>query len=140
MGGNLKEMAEDDEPIAQINIIPFVDIVLVLLIIFMLTANVIAKASIPVDLPRAAHGGESVDPTINLVLTEAGDVFVNGSLVAHDALRGVIEREYQANTKLRATIAADRGIRYERVIDAIDLLKDVGIDAFALNIERTSRR
>ena len=74
MAATLKDFDDDDDVIAQINIIPFVDIVLVLLIIFLLTANLIAKADIAVDLPRAANAGATVDPTVNVVVTAQGPV------------------------------------------------------------------
>ena len=53
--------------LASINIIPFVDIVLVLLVIFMLTSATIVRASLKVELPRAASGGSRVETTLNLV-------------------------------------------------------------------------
>jgi biopolymer transport protein ExbD len=136
MAGLAYEQGED-EAIAQVNIIPFVDIVLVLLIIFLLTANLIAKASIPVDLPRAANASELVDPTVNIVVSASGALFLDGREVTRDALRDGVSERFKANAKLRAVIAADRAVRYEAVVGVIDLLKDVGISAFALNIERT---
>lgn len=126
----------DDEAIAHINIVPFVDIVLVLLIIFLLTANLIAKASIPVDLPRAANVSEIVDPTVNIVITASGDLFLDGKSLGRDALRDAVAEKFRANAKLRAVIAADKAVRYEFVIATIDLLKEVGVNAFALNVER----
>ena len=71
-------LESEDDVIATINIIPFVDIVLVLLIIFMITSTAIARASLGVDLPRAASGGEAVTSTVNIVLTHTGELFVNG--------------------------------------------------------------
>jgi len=133
-----EDLADEDEPIASINIIPFVDISLVLLIIFLLTAGVIAKASIPVELPRAASGGEAVDSTVNIVLSASGDLFLNGAAIARDALGVEMEKQARLNPKLRAVIAADKAVRYEYVIQVIDLVKRAGIDAFALNIERAA--
>jgi biopolymer transport protein TolR len=129
----------EDEPIAQINIIPFVDISLVLLIIFMLTANIIARASIPVDLPHAASANESVDSTVNIVVTATGELFLDGNAVDEIALRGQIEQRVHASPRVRAVIAADKAVRYERVVWVIDQLKQAGVDAFALNVERKER-
>jgi biopolymer transport protein ExbD len=125
----------DDDVIAQINVVPFVDIALVLLVIFMLTANVIAKADIPVELPRAANGNDVVDPTVNVVVTAAGDLFVDGAPVAGDALLGVIRARIATEPKLRAVIAADKAVRYEHVVHVIDVLKSAGLGSFALNVE-----
>jgi biopolymer transport protein ExbD len=131
------EQGDDDEVIAQINIIPFVDISLVLLIIFMLTASIIAKADIPVDLPRAANGNDIVEPTLNIVVTAAGDLFVDGNAVGGDALGGEVRRRFEAEPKIRAVIAADKSVRYESVVHVIDVIKSAGVSAFALNIERS---
>jgi biopolymer transport protein ExbD len=129
---------DDDEPLAQINIIPFVDIALVLLIIFMLTANIIAKASIPVDLPQAAHGSQAVDTTLNVVVTADGTLLLDGKKVEREELRAAAERAFRADPKVRVVIAADKNVRYDAVIQAIDVVKQVGIASFALNIERSS--
>ena len=67
---------------AAINIIPFVDIVLVLLVIFMLTSATIIRASLKVELPKAASGGSKVATTINLLLNRDGELLVNGDAVA----------------------------------------------------------
>ena len=139
MAGLLADGQEEDEPIAQINIIPFVDIALVLLIVFLLTANLIAKASIVVDLPRAANAGDAVDPTLNVVVTAVGDLYLDGAAVTRDALAAEVTRRVSATPKLRAVIAADKAVRYERVIDVIDVLKAAGLGSFALNVERVER-
>ena len=130
---------DDDEVIAQINIIPFVDISLVLLIIFLLTANLIARANIPVDLPRAANANESVGATVNIVLTASGELFLDGTPVTPGALTASVATRFHADPKLRAVISADRAVRYEHVVAIIDALKQIGLGAFALNIEHAAR-
>jgi biopolymer transport protein ExbD len=129
--------AEDDGPLASINIIPFVDIVLVLLVIFMLTSATIVRASLKVELPKAASGGSKVETTVNLVLTKSGDLSLNGGKVASlaEAAR-IVRRESTANPKTQAVISADKGVEYGRVVELIDLVKQNGVSAFALDIER----
>ena len=133
----LDNPADDDELLASINIIPFVDIVLVLLVIFMLTSATIVRASFKVELPKAASGGSTVESTVNLVYTKTGELILNGSAVpslAHAA--GIIRREASANPKLQAVISADKGVEYGKVVEIIDLVKQNGVGAFALDIER----
>jgi biopolymer transport protein ExbD len=137
MAGHVTDQ-DDDDVIAQINIIPFVDVALVLLIIFVLTANLIAHASIPVDLPKAASGNASVGPTVNIVLTAAGDLFLDGAHVTPEALTAGVEHRFRADPRLRAVIAADKAVRYEYVVQIIDALKQIGLSAFALDIERST--
>jgi biopolymer transport protein ExbD len=139
MAGSLNE-ADDDDVIAQINIIPFVDIALVLLIIFLLTANIIARASIPVDLPQAATGSQVVDKTLNVVVTADGKTLLDGEAVSDAELRGSAERAHRDDPKVRVVIAGDRKVPYEAVIHVVDLFKQAGIGTFALNIERIEPR
>jgi biopolymer transport protein ExbD len=140
MAGYAPEQDDDDDVIAQINIIPFVDIVLVLLIIFLLTSNLIARAAIPVDLPRAASANESVGVTINIVLTATGELFLDGNPITYEALTTRVAQQLKADPGLRAVIAADKAVRYQYVVQIIDALRQTGLSAFALNIERTGRK
>jgi biopolymer transport protein ExbD len=134
----LNAAAEDDEGVlASINIIPFVDIVLVLLVIFMLTSATIVRASLKVELPRAASGGSRVQTTLNLVAGKNGELTVNGEpMSSTEAASVVVAREAKANPKLQAVIAADKSVPYGRVVELIDLVKKNGVSAFALDVER----
>lgn len=138
MAGGLQ--GGNDEVIAHINITPFVDIVLVLLIVFMVTSTYIARAAIDVELPRAASGGERVESTLNLVLTKDGTLLLNGNESTQAAVGEFIRREDGDKGALQAVIAADKGVAYGRVVDVIDLVKQGGIKKFALNIEREVAR
>jgi biopolymer transport protein TolR len=127
---------DDDGPIATINIIPFVDIALVLLVVFMLTSATIVRASLKVELPKAASGGARVESTLNLVYTRTEQLLINGEPVPSlQAAAGVVKRAYLGNPKVQAVIAADRAVPYGRVVELIDLVKANGIAAFALDVE-----
>lgn len=129
---------DDDGPLSSINIVPFVDIVLVLLVIFMLTSAAIVKASMKVELPKAASAGAKVESTVNLVITKDGDLLVNGEKSASmQAAATFVRQEATANPKCQAVIAADKGVAYGRVMELIDMVKQNGITAFALDVERT---
>jgi biopolymer transport protein ExbD len=134
---SLDQEADDDGPISSINIVPFVDIVLVLLVIFMLTSATIIRASLKVELPKAASAGSRVETTLNLVYTKTSELIVNGQPVP--SLREaavIVRREAAMNPKMQAVIAADKGVAYGRVVELIDLVKANGITAFALDVER----
>lgn len=126
----------DDGVIASINIIPFVDIVLVLLIIFMVTSTAIVKAAIKVDLPQAAVAGSKVESTVNLVLSLDGELLLDGELTTRQEALSVISRMVSKNPRLQAVVSADKGLRYEEIVKLIDLIKQAGVNTFALNIER----
>jgi biopolymer transport protein TolR len=138
MAGNALD-TEDDDVVAQINVVPFVDIVLVLLIIFLLTANIIAKQSIRIDLPKASNAGDTVGPTVNVVVGALGELFVDGRPASVEELVSDARKGVAADSRLHAVIAADRAVRYERVVQVIDALKGAGVVAFALNIEPPGR-
>ena len=127
---------EEDSVIAEINIVPFVDIVLVLLIIFMLTSSAIVRASIAVDLPSAASAGSAVSSTLNIVLNDNGELFLNGDPVTHEALGAHVARASWKDEDLQAVISADKSIGYGQVIGIIDVVKGNGIKSFALTNQR----
>ena len=129
---------EDEGLLANINIIPFVDIVLVLLIIFMLTSIAIVRASIVVNLPKAATGGARVESTVNIVCNKDGSLMLNGAASTVDEIGKFVKRESGTNPKLQAVIAADKGVEYGHVVDLIDLVKRNGVSAFALDVERNT--
>jgi biopolymer transport protein ExbD len=135
MAAEIQNGDGEDEAIATINIIPFVDIVLVLLIIFMLTSAAIVKASLKVELPKAASAGESVESTLNIVLTKEGVLYLNGEATSERGLAHFVRQEAQKNPELQAVIAADKVSEYGRVVAVIDLVKQNGVKAFALNLE-----
>ena len=70
---------EHDDEITGINVTPLVDITLVLLIIFMVTATYVVKEAIEVDLPRAASGGQTVGPTLAFALDREGKLYLDGA-------------------------------------------------------------
>jgi biopolymer transport protein ExbD len=135
----LEDVTEDEGVLASINIIPFVDIVLVLLVIFMLTSATIVKAQLKVDLPKAASGGSRVNTTLNLVLSREGKLSLNGTdLASLSEAAAIVRREATADPKTQAVIAADKGVAYGRVVELIDLVKQNGVTAFALDVERSA--
>ena len=135
----LSSLHDDDDALAAINIVPFVDVVLVLLIIFMLTATAIARASMEVKLPKAATGGSRVSSTLNLVYNKAGNLLVNGEQKSFDEAAAIIKQEAALDAKTQAVISADKSNPYGDVVALIDLIKLGGIKTFALNIERIAR-
>lgn len=128
--------SQDDGPIASINIIPFVDIVLVLLVIFILTSAAIVRASLKVDLPRAAAGGAKVASTLNLVLDRGGALALDGRPTTPAAARTGLQAAVARNPSAQAVIAADRTVPYGKVMEVIDLVKGAGVSGFALDVER----
>jgi biopolymer transport protein TolR len=126
----------EDGMIAAINVTPLVDITLVLLIIFMVTATYVVRASIQVDLPRAAAGGETVGPTLAFALDREGTLFLDGAPATLDAAREAVRGAVARSPEARALISADRAVSHGRVIEVIDLVKREGLTRFAIDVER----
>jgi biopolymer transport protein ExbD len=126
----------DDDLISDINVTPLVDVVLVLLIIFMVTASYIVKESIEVDLPRAAAAGEATGSILALVLTADGTVFLDGARADEAQLRQRVRDAVARDRDTRAIISADRKALHGAVVRVIDLVKEAGVAKFAIHVEK----
>jgi len=126
----------DEEGITGINVTPLVDITLVLLIIFMVTASYIVKETIEVELPRAAHGGETVQKTFAVLVTRDGKTFLNGVPVDDGALIAEVQRARSAGEDVQAIVGADKNATHGAVTHLLDVLKGAGVTKFAIQIEK----
>jgi biopolymer transport protein TolR len=126
----------EDEGITGINVTPLVDITLVLLIIVMVTASYIVKETIEVELPRAAHGGETVQKTFALLVTRDGKSFLNGVPVDDQALVSEVGKARAAGEDVQAIVGADKNATHGAVTHLLDVLKGAGVTKFAIQIEK----
>ena len=125
---------DDDGMVSGINVTPLVDITLVLLIIFMVTAKLIVSQSMPLDLPKAANGQE-IQMIFGVELHANGDTVVNGKKIAgDDAVLPLAKEELVKTPDLRAVIRADTTVQHGRVIKVLDLLKTGGITKIAFGV------
>ncbi len=131
---------DDEDMISGINVTPLVDITLVLLIIFMVTATYIVRESIEIDLPRAAHGGESVGVMLNVVLSKEQKIYVDGVETSEEELKRQAARSLQKDKNARAIISADQRVSHGAVVHIIDLIKGQGLARFAINIEKDATK
>ena len=127
---------QDEESITGINVTPLVDITLVLLIIFMVTASYIVKETIEVELPRAAHGGETVQKTFALLVTKDGKTYLNGAPVDDAGLIGAVQDARSKGEDVQAIVGADKNATHGAVTHVLDLLKGAGVTKFAIQIEK----
>ncbi len=134
MAGGTSE--SEDEAITGINVTPLVDVTLVLLIIFMVTASYIVKETIEVELPRAAHGGETVQKTFAVLVTREGQTFLNGVPVDDQRLVAEVEKAKSAGEDVQAIVGADKNATHGTVTHLLDVLKGAGVTRFAIQIER----
>jgi len=123
---------------SAINVTPLVDIMLVLLIIFMVTARLISSQAVPLDLPKAATGSEQ-QTVFAVALDAKGELKVDSRPVAGDREFLELARSAHArHTDLRAVIHADTSTNYGRVVRLMDLLKQGGIGKIAFAVTPTT--
>lgn len=115
-------------PMAEINMIPLIDVMLVLLIVFMVTAPLLTQA-VRVDLPRADSRPELRHPDdLSLALKADGSLYWNGTAVAEDDLPGLMARAAAADPAPELHIRADRAVPYGRVAEIMAQASRAGLD------------
>jgi biopolymer transport protein TolR len=131
--------SDDDEGIVDINITPFVDIILVVLIIFMVTATYIVQESIKVNLPEAATGEATEDSSLAIKMDAEKQLYLNGEPISRSELRSAIQAEKSIakgnGAELICLIGADHSVSHGDVVSIIDLVKQEGVAKFAINID-----
>ncbi len=123
-----------DDSITGINVTPLVDITLVLLIIFMVTAKLIVSKSVPLDLPKAASGSD-IQTVFSIVLAADGTTQIDSKTVPNDdAILASSKAAHEKNPELRAIIKADSAVPHGRVIHVLDLLKQAQVGKIAFGV------
>ena len=113
--------------IAGINVTPLVDVMLVLLIIFIVTAKIIVFPAVKLDLPKATQS-EQTQVVFSVLIPVQGPILVDGEPAPADP--ALLDRAKAAKTKdpeIRAVINADAAVPHGRVIHVLDVLKSAGI-------------
>nr|WP_320051226.1 biopolymer transporter ExbD [uncultured Desulfuromonas sp.] len=120
-----------DQEISQINMTPFVDIVLVLLIVFMATASFITQQALELNLPKAQTAAtlSETDPHVTISIDPHGQLYVDDEAVTRSEL---VRHLDQANSEWPVLVRSDAGARYGLVVEVIDLCKRHGFFTFAL--------
>lgn len=113
--------------IAGINVTPLVDITLVLLIIFIVTAKIIVTPAVPLDLPRASQS-EEMQVIFSVVVPANGPTLVNGEIAStDDVVLRLAKEALGKDAHVRAVINADGAVPHRRVVHTLDLIKSAGI-------------
>ena len=123
------------ETVAEINVVPLVDIVLVILIIFMVSAPIFIKPSININLPQAVSGQENRPSNLNITISSDGKLDYNGEIVSKVQLEERAARDVSKNPEVHAVIAADKTVPHGTVIEILDSLQIKGVKKFAINVQ-----
>ena len=123
--------------INEINMVPFIDVMLVLLIIFMVTAPMITPSVI--DLPSVGKAAKQPDQVIQIVVQKDGSLeMVNDaktSKINFDSLANTVQLAQTGQTSSAVVISADRNVKYEMVVKVMDTLQRAGIQRVGLSVQ-----
>jgi biopolymer transport protein TolR len=127
-------------PMAEINVTPFVDVMLVLLIVFMVAAPLLT-AGVPVDLPnsQAKPISDEDNKPIEVTVTKDDKVFIGETEVKEDNLINLLKAMTEGNDERRIYIRGDKTLSYGKVMQVIGAVNGAGFNKVALISESTSR-
>ena len=132
------EAAPGEETIASINVTPLVDITLVLLIVFMVTAKLIVAQAIPFDLPKAATGG-ATQTVLTVSLDGRGQVRADGQEMSDDeSLRRVARAALARDPEIRTVVQASTAASHGSVIHVLDELRKAGVRRIAFGVDKST--
>jgi biopolymer transport protein ExbD len=119
---------------AEINITPFTDVVLVLLIIFMIATPFIYQSSMNVQLPQASKSEETTRDMI-VTINPRGEIFLDNNKVDLGTLKTKLSAAVRKKPNSSVIINGDKNVRYDSVIQVMDVLTQAGVKNPALGIE-----
>lgn len=133
----MQESDVDEDAITGINVTPLVDITLVLLIIFMVTARFISEPSLGVNLPKASASAstEQEDRRIYLTINTQRQIFLNNARVSEQELPGKIRELLKQKPDLSLVLRADKDVSHGDVMRVLDAVREQGVTQFGIAVE-----
>ncbi len=126
------------QPMSEINMTPLIDVMLVLLVIFMITAPLMAS-SLKLDLPNTDAAQPSNAPAfVSISLTPAGELYLGDEKIERAALSERLSAAARGNPELEVQLRADEAVPYGRVAELIGLLQKAGLNRIAFVAEPKS--
>lgn len=131
-GGRRRRGGRKHAPIADINMTPFIDVMLVLLIIFMVAAPLLATG-VPIDLPQTKAGEITIDQKpITISIDDKGAVYMMDEPVRIEELVGRLQAAAKAGADERIYVRGARAVSYGRVAEVMSLITNAGFKKVAL--------
>lgn len=128
--------ADQEGVVTGINVTPLVDIMLVLLIIFMVTAHFVQDSGLKINLPKAATTEASATASLMVSLDDKGAIRLLDNEVDLNGLKTNLAREAKINPGVRVTVAADQSLPYRDIVAILDSIKQAGVTRVALAAEK----
>ena len=122
------ERTEGSQPMSEINVTPLVDVMLVLLVIFILTAPLLAS-SIKLELPKTDAAKPADAPKfVTIVVDQAGQVFLNDKPVALEQLGSRLKETATQNADTEVQLRADQAVPYGKVVEVMGVAQKAGLN------------
>lgn len=137
MAADLPEQdSEFSSPVSAINVTPFVDVTLVLLVIFLVTAPMMMKETMNIRLPKTATSDGKKVSTLSVVVTRGGNILLNGVMAGETEVKMAVVDALKDNPETQAVISADQEALHKDLVKALDWIKAAGLNKFAIQVER----
>ena len=129
--------SEKYEVMAEINMIPFIDVALVLLIIFMVMTPYLVKEQIKINPPKTKSPGADVNKheLVQIDVTREGSFYVNGEATSVDGIYGMVQRHLKDPENQQVVVAADKDVVFDRVVQAMDAAKRAGATKIGVEVK-----
>ena len=134
MGWNLT--GNKERLLAEINITPLTDVMLVLLVIFMVTTPLIMTESFKIKLPRAVTSGTETGKGVIIAVAEDGRISIDGKDVREAELLDVLRKGFAAGLDTTVVVKADGNARHSVIVKVLDTAKLAGADRLSIATER----
>ncbi|AGA34381.1 Biopolymer transport protein ExbD/TolR [Thioalkalivibrio nitratireducens DSM 14787] len=128
MAGGL--LGDEDQPLSEINVVPLVDVMLVLLVMFIIAAPVFAQA-LGVDLPRVEAPADAEPTVVTLVLHGDGRLLLDDVPVQREALAGLLEEYVGKEPRVVVRLGADASVPYQKVAELVSVVQHSGVERLA---------
>jgi biopolymer transport protein ExbD len=120
---------------AEINMIPLIDVALVLLIIFMVISPILVESQLKVNVPKvAAQAGKSDKTALKIEISADGSLGFEGKVVTRDQLRAALARELPPGSQASLLIQADKNVAFNDVVFVMDLAKQLKVDKLGVAV------
>jgi len=126
--------------VAEINITPFTDVVLVLLIIFMITTPMLMQPSLDVNLPKAQTSQMQDSSNIDILITKEGNAIIGGRQISRSNIENEIRNILLKSPNRALIIKGDKEVKYDFIIDFMDRARRAGAQKFALAVDNQGQK
>ena len=126
--------AHDDEPMAEMNMIPLIDIALTLLIIMMVTTAFVHKPGVSLKLPETAtrEGAPETNKDLTVVIASDGNIYLDGKVKQPAELQAHMNAVAKRDKQARILVKGDRTVTYAKIMEVMDIIRQAGLTRIVL--------